>query len=60
MKLIEQRRLNRLKNENNIVIRKNGFCKICNTNVHRSSIAKHLRSIKHLENQMIIPNQNPF
>ena len=29
---------------------------ICDTNVHKSSIAKHLRSIKHLENQSIIPN----
>ena len=37
-------------------IRKNGYCEICNTNVHKSSIAKHLRSIKHLENQFIIPN----
>ena len=51
----EQRRLNKLQNEINIDIRKNGFCKICNTNVHKSSITKYLRSIKHQENQLIIP-----
>ena len=56
----EQRRLNKLQNEINpnrrFDIRKNGYCEICNTNVQKSSIAKHLRSIKHLENQSIIPN----
>ena len=53
----EQRQLNKLQNENNIDIRKNGYCQICNTNIHRASIAKHLRSKKkHLENEMIIPN----
>ena len=25
-------------------------CEICNVNVHRASMQKHLRSIKHLEN----------
>ena len=34
-------------------------CEICNTDVHRASYAKHLRSKKHIENikqsQMIIP-----
>ena len=54
MKLLENKdELNKLQNEINI--RKNGYCEICNTNVHKSSIAKHLRSIKHLENQFIIP-----
>ena len=52
----EQRRLNKLQNEINIDIRKNGYCEMCNINVHKSSIAKHLRSIKQLENQSIIPN----
>ena len=49
-----QRKLNKLQNEINI--RKNGYCQICDINVHKSSIAKHLRSIKHEENQFIIPN----
>ena len=49
-----QRKLNKL--QTNIDIRKNGYCEICNINVHKSSIAKHLRSIKHEENQFIIPN----
>ena len=48
-----QRKLKKL--QTNIDIRKNGYCEICNTNVHKFSIAKHLRSIKHLENQFIIP-----
>ena len=39
-----------------LILEKNGYCEICNTIVHKSSIAKHLRSIKHLENQSIIPN----
>ena len=52
----EQRRLNKLQNEIIIDIRRNGYFEICNTNVHKSSIAKHLRPIKHLENQSIIPN----
>ena len=34
-------------------------CEICNVNVHRASMQKHLRSKKHLENmiqnEMIIP-----
>ena len=34
-------------------------CEICNINVHRASLAKHLKSKKHLENvernEMIIP-----
>ena len=52
----EQRQLKKLENEkNNIDIRQNGYCEICNTNIHKSSIAKHLRSIKHLENQLILP-----
>ena len=37
----------------------NCVCKICNVNVHRTSMQKHLRSKKHLENmiqnEMIIP-----
>ena len=49
-----QRKLNKL--QSNIDIRKNGYCEICNIKVHKSSIAKHLRSIKHEENQFIIPN----
>ena len=28
---------------------------ICNVNVHRASLAKHFRSKKHLENEIIIP-----
>ena len=35
------------------------ICEICNDNVHRASMQKHLRSKKHLENikqnEMIIP-----
>ena len=35
------------------------ICEVCNVNVHRASLAKHLRSKKHLEkveqNEMIIP-----
>ena len=35
-------------------------CDVCNVNVHRASLAKHLRSKKHLENveqnEMIIPD----
>ena len=35
------------------------ICNVCNVNVHRASLAKHLRSKKHLENvernEMIIP-----
>ena len=35
-------------------------CNVCNVNVHRASLAKHLRSKKHLENvernEMIIPH----
>ena len=54
----------KLQNEINIDIRKTGYCKICDINIHKSSIAKHLRSIKQLENQSIIPsyffNENPF
>ena len=34
-------------------------CDVCNVNVHRASLAKHLKSKKHLENiernKMIIP-----
>ena len=34
-------------------------CEVCNVNVHRASMQKHLRSKKHLEtiehNEMIIP-----
>ena len=30
-------------------------CEICNVDVHRASYAKHLRSKKHLKNEMIIP-----
>ena len=34
-------------------------CEICNANVHRTSMQKHLRSKKHLENiernEMVIP-----
>ena len=34
-------------------------CEVCNINVHRASLAKHLKSKKHLENiernEMIIP-----
>ena len=34
-------------------------CEVCNVNIHRASLAKHLRSKKHLENieqnEMIIP-----
>ena len=34
-------------------------CDICNVDVHRASYVKHLRSIKHIENEkinnMIIP-----
>ena len=34
-------------------------CDVCNVNVHRASMQKHLRSRKHLEkreqNEMIIP-----
>ena len=26
-------------------------CDVCNTDVHRASLAKHLRSEKHLENE---------
>ena len=36
-------------------------CEICNVNVHRASMQKHLRSKKHLENiernEMIIPER---
>ena len=32
----EQRQLKKLQNEINIDIRKNGYCEICNTNVHKS------------------------
>ena len=36
------------------------ICDVCNVNVHRASLAKHLRSQKHLENveknEMIIPD----
>ena len=36
------------------------ICEVCNVNVHRASLAKHLRSKKHLENveknEMIIPD----
>ena len=39
-----------------LILEKNGYCKICDTRVHKSSITKHLRSIKHEENQIIIPN----
>ena len=35
-------------------------CEICNVNVHRASMQKHLRSKKHLknieQNEMIIPD----
>ena len=31
-------------------------CEICNVDVHRASYMKHLRSKKHLENEMIIPD----
>ena len=34
-------------------------CDVCNVNIHRASLAKHLKSKKHLENiernEMIIP-----
>ena len=34
-------------------------CEICNVNVHRASVRKHLRSKKHLENieqiELILP-----
>ena len=34
-------------------------CEVCNINVHRANLAKHLKSKKHLEkierNEMIIP-----
>ena len=30
-------------------------CDICKVDVHRASYAKHLRSKKHLENQMFLP-----
>ena len=37
----------------------NRTCDICNVNVHRASVVKHLRSKKHLENEkkneMVIP-----
>ena len=33
---------------------KNRRCEVCNVNVRRSSFAKHLRSKKHLENEIII------
>ena len=36
------------------------ICEICSINIHRASLAKHLRSKKHLEivekNEMIIPD----
>ena len=30
-------------------------CELCNVNVHRESMQKLLRSKRHLENEMIIP-----
>ena len=30
-------------------------CDLCNIEIHRASYQKHLRSKKHLDNQMIIP-----
>ena len=33
------------------------ICEICNVNVHRASYAKHLRSRKHLENEIILPGR---
>ena len=32
-------------------------CEICNVDVHRASYAKHLRSKKHLDIEMIIPDR---
>ena len=32
-------------------------CDICDVSIHISSYAKHLRSKKHLENEMIIPER---
>ena len=30
-------------------------CDVCNINVHRSSYVKHLRSKKHLEIELVLP-----
>ena len=36
-------------------IKNSRTCEICNVNVQKTSMQKHLRSKKHLENEMIIP-----